>query len=331
MAKDPAPLIHYRPFLNTDIPLIAEIWRSHQPLRGLVQSMSPALYEQHVLSKPYFDRRGLILANRGERPIGFVHVGFGANQQLSDFNPASAVISMLMVSKSGAPEPEQRMETARQLVIRAQQFAGEQGAQRLLGGGAFPNNPFYLGLYGGSRLPGILREDEFTTQVFHGLDFTPVGEHGIWQSELAGFRTVVNREQMQIRRKYNIRAEFDPPPGSWWEACTLGHAERMKFELIERSTEKKCGEVTFWDIQPLSSHWGVNAAGMFDILIDPGQRREGLATFLIGEALRQLRDHGSTVAEVQALTSDQASIGLFQKLGFHEIDRGVLFEKTLAP
>ena len=104
----------------------------------------------------------------------------------------------------------------------------------------------------------------------------------------------------------------------------------MKFELIERSSESKCGEVTFWDMQPLATHWGVHAAGMFDLLINPDHRRGGLATFLIGEALRQIKDHGSTVAEVQTRLEDSASTGLFRKLGFQQVDRGILFSKPLT-
>lgn len=291
--------------------------------------MSTALFEQHVLSKPYFDRAGLILALENEKPLGFVHVGFGANSMLDELNRETAVVSMLMVSKSSVPDATSRSSLACSLLEQAEAYAKEHQAQTIFGGGSYPNNPFYLGLYGGSRLPGILAEDEFTTSIFEQRGFQEQSAIGIWQIELAGFRTIVNREQMQIRRRFNIRAEFDPHPRSWWEACTMGHAERMKFELVDRSTEAICGEVTFWDMQPLARDWGVHAAGMFDIMIDPDVRRGGMATFLIGESLRQLKDHGSTVAEVQTNLDDEASIGLFQKLGFAKIDQGVLFSKAV--
>ena len=323
-------MITYRPFLNTDIPLITEIWRTHPPLRGLVHSLSATYLEQHILSKPYFDRLGLTLALDDDQPLGFAHVGFGANDQKTDVCPQTAVVSMLMVAKSGVSHAGARDNVAHGLLELAEQYASENGAQRILGGGTFPNNPFYLGLYGGSRIPGILLSDEFTRSVFEKHGYHPDSRNGIWQLELGGYRSIVNREQMQIRRQYNIRAEFDPPPRSWWEACTLGHAERMRFELFQKSDNAKCGEVNFWDMQPLASDWGVKAAGMFDILIEPEQRRGGLATFLIGEALRQLKDHGSTVAEVQTQIEDEASIGLFEKLGFEQIDQGVVFAKPLG-
>ena len=76
-------MIRYRPFLNHDPPAIAEIWRSQPPQRGLVQPMSPQLFEHLVLSKSYFDRFGLMLAVEGDHPIGFVHAGFGPSSKLS--------------------------------------------------------------------------------------------------------------------------------------------------------------------------------------------------------------------------------------------------------
>ena len=292
--------------------------------------MTPPLLEQLVLSKPYFDRHGLKLAFRNDVPVGFVHVGFGANETLNDIDKSIAVVCMLMVSKSSVPEEKARLQVAKELVAQAEEFAKKEGAKQIWGGSAYPRNPFYLGIYGGSRIPGVLDEDKFTVQVFQQLGYESIEEYGVWQSELAGFRTIVNREQMQLRRKFNVNAQFDPRTSNWWEACTLGHADRRKFELIERRTNLKIGEVNFWDMQPLASHWGVEASGMFDILIEEDQRRSGLGTFLVGEALRQLKEHGSTVAEVQTKTCDSVSIGLFEKLGFSQIDRGQLFSKDIA-
>ena len=144
-------MITYRPFLNTDIPLITEIWRSHQPLRGLVHSISASSLEQHILSKPYFDRRGLILAIDGNLPLGFVHVGFGANEQKNDVCRETAVVSMLMVSKAGITSGGARDNVAFELLQKAEAYAREHGSNKILGGGTYPGNPFYLGLYGGSR------------------------------------------------------------------------------------------------------------------------------------------------------------------------------------
>ena len=76
-------LIHYRAFRNQDLPALAEIWRAQAPERALMQPMSADLFESHVLSKPYFDSRGLIVALDDGAPVGFAHAGFGPNSDES--------------------------------------------------------------------------------------------------------------------------------------------------------------------------------------------------------------------------------------------------------
>ena len=51
-----------RTFENSDPPLLCEIWRSYRQMRGKLKSLSPAVLEKMILSKPYFDPQGLFLA-----------------------------------------------------------------------------------------------------------------------------------------------------------------------------------------------------------------------------------------------------------------------------
>ncbi len=63
-------MTYFRPFRNSDPPLLADVWRSQPSQRGLMQPMSAALLEQLVLSKPVFEREGLIVATPwfGDKP-----------------------------------------------------------------------------------------------------------------------------------------------------------------------------------------------------------------------------------------------------------------------
>ena len=92
-------MITYRPFLNTDPPLIVEVWKQQAPLRGQVGSLTSDELEKHVFSKPYFDRDGLWLAidDSGERPraVGFVHAAFGPHDSRRDISNSLGVICQL--------------------------------------------------------------------------------------------------------------------------------------------------------------------------------------------------------------------------------------------
>ena len=70
----------FRRFRNTDPPALADVWNESLTSRGSFPLSTPALFERWVLSKPYFDPNGLILATEdvGGRVLGFALVGFTA-------------------------------------------------------------------------------------------------------------------------------------------------------------------------------------------------------------------------------------------------------------
>jgi ribosomal protein S18 acetylase RimI-like enzyme len=82
-------------------------------------------------------------------------------------------------------------------------------------------------------------------------------------------------------------------------------------------------------MEPLARSWGVRAAGLVQVNIDPTMRRQGLATQLLGETMRQLRSQGVSLAEVQAMQRNTAALGLYTKLGFREVEQGIVFRKDL--
>ena len=143
--------IGYRPFRNADPSALAEIWRSQPPERGLVQPMSADLFEHMVLSKPYFENQGLIVAVEGQRPVGFVHAAFGPSDDGQRLSTQLGVTCLVMVRLD-----YQRKGIGAELLARGEAYLRGRGAHVLYAGSIQPLNGFYLGLYGGSELPGVL-------------------------------------------------------------------------------------------------------------------------------------------------------------------------------
>ncbi len=284
--------------------------------------MSATLLENLVFWKPFFDREGLIVAVDGKRPVGFVHAGFGPNETKDACSTDLGVTCMLMTHSQA-----ERDVIAQELLRRSEQYLRARGGRVLYGGCIRPLDPYYLGLYGGSELPGILASDTLGQEVFREGGYREIDRCLVLHRQLGGFRPLVDRCQMQVRRRYNVEAVFDPPAENWWEACTVGQTERTRFELVPRHGGPPAGRAIFWNMEPLASCWGVHAMGLSELYVDESVRRQGLATFLVGEALRQINTHGVTLVEVQAMQHNTAAIGLYQKLGFQEIDQGVVFRK----
>ena len=111
----------FRAFRNSDPPLVAAIWCSQRPQRGLAQPMSAAQLEQAVFSKLHFDRHGLIVATHGDLPCGFAHAGFGPTADETGVSTEVGVVSMLMVHSAveqrGAGVPFPLLNVIQGLII----------------------------------------------------------------------------------------------------------------------------------------------------------------------------------------------------------------------
>lgn len=325
---DSKNVIQYRPFLNTDPTLIVDIWRRQPPFRSQFSAVTRGILDQHIFSKTYFDRFGLILAflESGDetKPLGFVHAGFAPNAELSDLDLKSGILSQLKVV------PGEHAEVVGQALLgKAMEYLKQRGAGVATVGSKFPRSPFYMGLYGGSRIPGVMEDDEATAKALTQFGFQIDETITVLERTLTGFRTAIDREQMALRRQFQIKAIADPIETSWWESCTFGMAERDRFNVSRKKDREYCGGVSFWDIQPLATEWGVSCRGMYDLEVAPELRRKGMATFLVGESLRHLMLQGIGRVQVQVRDSDAPSMGVFRKLGFEPVTQGNLMSMTV--
>ncbi|HEX3654835.1 MAG TPA: GNAT family N-acetyltransferase [Pirellulales bacterium] len=315
-------MICYRTFRNSDPPSLAEIWRAQPRERALAQPGAVDVLELLVLAKPYFDNAGLIVATDDDQPVGFAHAGFGPTDDEHGLSCQLGTTYLVMVRPN-----YQRRGIGRQLLANAEQYLLGRGAKVLYGGGIFPLNAFYLGLYGGSELPGVLDTVPRAQHLFETSGYRAIDHVLVWQRSLAGFRPAVDRQQMHVRRRCLFQVTEDPPARTWWDACTYGPFQRIRFELLDRQTGGLLGNLVAWNIEPLGSAWGVHAAGITEFAVNLQQRRQGVGSFLLGEALRHLQLNGFTRVEVQTMQHNEAARGLYGKLGFELVDQGAVFRK----
>lgn len=317
-------MIRFRPFKNSDPPALAEIWRSQAASRGLSQPMSAMLWEHEVLAKPYFDRQGLIVALDDGVPVGFVHAAFGPNHDRSGLSTEAGVTCLLMVK----PERWQTRLPA-DLLAQSETYLRGRGAKVLYAGGSRFLNPFYLGLYGGAELQGVLDAESAAQQLYRDSGYVEAERYRVFHLELDRFRPAVSRQQMQVQRRSMVAVTEDPPARSWWEACTWGGLAHTQFQLQLRDGGPSPASVTFWSMESLSRNWGLPAVGLIDLQVAESQRRQGLATCLVSEGCRRMQALGFSLVVAQARHTDTATIGFLQRMGFVEGDGGILFRKDV--
>jgi GNAT superfamily N-acetyltransferase len=315
-------LIRYRPFTNRDPPALAAIWRSAPAGRGFYPAMTPALLDEYVLSKPYFDPQGLIVAEADGWPVGFVHAGFAPNADESQLALEEGIICVLRVRPDNA-----NSEVPAGLLAQAEHYLLERGAKSIRACGSRTLAPFYLGLCGGSELRGVPDAASELQSLLMTAGYRAAGRFRVLHRDLGGFRPPVSRQQQQVRRRANVEVKRDHPTVTWWESCTLGGFDPVRFELAPRSGGPPLGSLLIWNMERFSQHWGVQAAGLVRLRTDPAQRRQGLATLLVAEAFRELQGESCLMVEAQIDADDPATGRLFGSLGFVEVETGTEFRK----
>lgn len=316
-------MIRFRPYRNTDPPHLVALWRCQSPVGGLVQPMTAALFDEHVLGKSYFDRLGLVIATEDERPIGLVHAGFGPRGDASHVDMAVGAISLLLV------EPrEDRPQVADELLALAEDYLIHRGAKTIYTGTPDGRGPFYLGLICGSELPGVPTADEFALNLFRRHGYVESKPTTLFERDLAGLRPVIDRIQMQLRRRAAVEAIFDPLPRTWWEACTLGGYSTSGYVIRRRDGGPDPGSVLYWNMDPLSASRHARLAGMLDLRIETAARRQGWGKYLLSESLRHLASQGITAVQAQTTADQPEATELLRKLGFQEIATGIILKKT---
>lgn len=313
----------FRPFRNSDPPHIAHIWASQPPQRGLAQPLSVAHFEQSLYSKHYFDPNGLILAEQDGKPVGFAHGSFGPNDELSGMSFETGTTQIVMVRPDlwGTDLPDQ-------LLRQTENYLRGRGARVLYAGGIQPLNAFYLGLYGGSELPGVLLSDTNLQVLLKRNNYHECSRVVVLHRDLVRFRAPVSRNQRKVKREVVFETTYAPETISWWEAQVVGNQERIRFQIIGRRNHKKLASCTFWDIEPLATGWGLRSAGLQDLVVDQTVRRQGYATFLLSESFRELHKRGVTLVEVQTMESNTPAMELYKSLGFAPVDYGIVFRRN---
>ena len=318
-------MTHYRPFRNDDPARLVNLWNSRTEQRGLARPLSIATFEELVLGKPYFDRQGLIVAlddDSDKMLRGFAHTGFGPKDSFDCLDKQLGAICLLMTD-----DRDDAGLIAGELVERSEAYLRNSGTRVIYGGGMFPVNPFYLGLYGGSELPGILRSDKQFTRAVQSAGYREADCCKVLHLDVARFRPTVNRRQIQIRRTTQLETVFDTKARHWWDACTSTRAEELRFDLQVPGRETPGATVSYWNMDLFSGPQSPRVFGLTELEVDQHLRRQGLATFLVSESIKQLSSMGVTTIEVQTMVRNQPALGLYAKLGFEEIDEGVVYRK----
>jgi ribosomal protein S18 acetylase RimI-like enzyme len=316
------PVVQYRRFRNTDPPRLVTVWNEALTGRGAVQLRTSSPLERHVFAKPYFDPEGLILAEEGGKCVGFAHAGFGPDESGSALSTATGVTCLVAVRPA-----YRRRGLGSELLRRCEAYLRSRGAVRLVAGPQDPFSPFYLGLYGGSDLPGFLESDPLAAAFLERHGYRPARRVLALQRKLSQPLKVLDTRFVNHRPRFELREDPRTHLGSWWRDCVFGMVEPLEFYLLDRPSGARVARALVWEMEGFSCLWNQPSVGITGVEVLPEFRRRGVGKFLVAQILKRIQEQYYEVAEAQAPEDDAAAAGLFRSLGFTQVDAGRLYER----
>jgi ribosomal protein S18 acetylase RimI-like enzyme len=319
-------VVQYRSFRNTDPPTLVEIWNETFAGRGAVHLRHSTPLEHYVFAKPYFDPAGLILAEENGVGVGFVHAGFGPNGTENSLSTAAGIICLI-----GVRPTFRRRGIGSELLRRAEAYLGGRGATALYAGPMRPLNPFYLGLYGGSELPGFLASDPDADAFFTRRSYHVYQTSLVFDRRLDKPVTAVDPRFLAYRNRFELRITPRKGAGTWWQESSLGLVEPFDFQLLEKTTGQLVAQTAVWEMEGFSWRWNQPSVGLTDLEVRPELRRQGLAKFMLAQILRYLQEQFFGVVEAQTLELNEAARRLYRAVGFEEVDVGRAYRRAEKP
>ncbi len=320
----PTSVIRYRPFRNSDPPALVALWNRTIPSAGAARPLRVHELDLHAFGTVHFDRAGLIVAERDDRLVGFVHAGFGPDLPVESTVPFRLDSSLGTIAMLAIDDDADDPALPGTLVLQAERYLRSRGAQVLYGGGQFPLNPYYWGIYGGSEGSGVpSRHTDFHRHLV-ALGYQPAGltvslEYGLDRAEPRDPRGVL------IRRQTELQFEEDAMPVNWWQNQALSQFRLTRFRLLARSDSAELARADIWDMSWFGRSDGRARVGICSLLVSADHRRQGYGEYLVSEILRWAREHGLSMVEVQTAEENRPALALYQSLGFLVTDHSTVY------
>ncbi len=317
-------MVHYRTFRNSDPPALVKVWNEVFAGRGAVHLPSSTPLEYCVLAKPYFDPAGLIVAEEDGGCLGFAHGGFGP-----DGTGRALCYQEGVVCFFGVRPAFRKHGIGSTLLELCEAYLREKGAQTIFTGPHRLRNPFYLGLYGGSNLPGFLTSQGDVQPFLAKHQYQVCRETLILQRSLRPPLKLTDPRCAAHRQQYELGAGVPRKYPSWWQECVLNPLEPIEFFLKEKTTGARVANALVWEMPSLSGRGAVPAVGIVDLEVVESKRRLGLGKFFLAMVMRTLQDQYFETAEIQVDLANTAAVNLCRGLGFEQVDLGRVYKKDV--
>jgi len=316
-------VVSFRTFQNSDPPRILQLWVDSGLGRGAVRCRSTEPFEISNYAQPYFDPAGLILAFDEKKLLGFSHAGFGTRTDLAASEPAVGIVCAVIV------HPDYRRKgLGRELVQRAESYLRERGSRQIYAGPSRLRDPFYFGLYGGSRPSGFLLSDPIADPFFKAAGYAAAERHGVFQLDMTTGRDPTNVRVIAVKRQTYLEVSEKPQRPTWWWFTRFGRLDTLRFRLKLKKSQEQVAGITAIGLDQYIPIWNERTIGLVDLEVPEQYRGQGYGLTLLIEVLKQLRQELVTRAEIHCPEANEAAHRAIAGAGFERVDTGVVYLRS---
>jgi ribosomal protein S18 acetylase RimI-like enzyme len=314
-------VVEYRTFRNTDVPRLVAVWNDSIANRGSPRLANNTLLERYVLAKPIFDPKGLFVAESNGAVVGWAH----AAMSLNPFNTQPVGVNCMM----GVRSAHRRQGIGSELLKHCEQYLREKGATVLHAGGHWPNNPFYMGLYGGCESPGFLVSDALAEPFFLKHGYHVDQKIQVLQHTLDQPMKMFDPRFVGLKSRYDL--QFGSPRRllSKWHEYVHGYVDPLQFVLNDKQNGTWVGRTLVWEMEAFSLHWRRPTVGIFDFEINPPYRRAGVGRYFLSLIMKYIQDQFFTLVELHLEETNQFGLEFLRSLDFEHVDTGQVFVKSV--
>jgi ribosomal protein S18 acetylase RimI-like enzyme len=315
-------VVEYRTFRNTDTPRLVAVWNESFTNRGAPRLVNNTMLERYVLAKPIFDPKGLFVAEVNGAVVGWAHAGMSLNP----FGTQAVGVVCLL----GVRPAFRRQGIGSELLKRAEQYLREKRAETFQAGGHWPNNPFYMGIYGGCDSPGFLVSDTLAEPFFTKHGYRVVQKIHVLQRTLDQPMKMFDPRFVPLRQKFDL--QFGSPRRllSAWHEEVHGYVDPLQFVLTDRNSKSWAARTLVWEMESFSLYWRRPTVGIFDFEVNGPYRRQSVGRYFLSLIMKYIQEQFFTLVELHLDETNQYGLDFLRSLEFQHVDTGQVFVKTVS-
>ena len=317
-------VVEYRTFHNCDPPEILKLWHAAELGPTAAEGFPCDILELFVFAQPFFDKKGLILAEHEGRIVGLTHAGFQPQADEAALDKTQGMVAALLV------HPEfRRQGIGSELIRRAETYLAETGAKHICVGGGLDSNGFYNGIYGGLQASGFAHAIAPWHEFLTGFGYEPAASTTVMHRDLTMGRDPVSSRLIRHRRRLNLSITDRVEGLPWWWHVRFGHLDALSFQLQERHNDSVVASGQIIGLDVYVPKWGVRAVGLRDVSVPEEHRRHGYGLSLVLEICKRLREQSIQLIEAQLNSTNSGAFELFSSAGFEQVQELVTFQRSL--